>query len=227
MEKILSENEKIRRAEEIYFRRNNQNINLLGRNENNKNPKRYFGSKIFLNLLILFNIAIVLYCIQNRNIIFKDEFLKKCSEYNINISNGVSGLINSFLTENSEVIINENIVKQEDVSGESNIEQNSDVNTDQATNEIQENVENQVSSISQMDDDIENLKKIYNFISPIKGIISSGFGARESEYQNVTGYHTGTDIAADKGTNIIASMEGIVTLVSSKGDYRKTYKNKM
>ena len=31
MERILNDEEKIRRAEEIYYRRNNQNINISGR----------------------------------------------------------------------------------------------------------------------------------------------------------------------------------------------------
>lgn len=55
-------------------------------------------------------------------------------------------------------------------------------------------------------------------------MVSSSFGARESKYQNVTGYHTGIDIAADKGTEIKASMQGIVELVSSEGDYGKHIK---
>ena len=72
--------------------------------------------------------------------------------------------------------------------------------------------------------DIENLKNIYSFINPLRGIVSSGFGERESKYQNVSGYHKGIDIAADKGTNILASTEGIVTLVSNEGDYGKHIK---
>ena len=70
-----------------------------------------------------------------------------------------------------------------------------------------------------MELDIQNLKAAYTFIKPIEGTISSGFGARESEYQNVTGYHTGIDIAKEKGSVIKASIGGIVDLVSSEGDY--------
>ena len=82
------------------------------------------------------------------------------------------------------------------------------------------------SSISEMDIDAKNLKNIYKFVKPLDLIIiSSVFGARESEYQNVTGYHTGIDLAAEKGTSIKAAMQGIVELVSNKGDYRKTYKD--
>ena len=80
------------------------------------------------------------------------------------------------------------------------------------------------STLDEMEEDIKNLKAAYSFINPLKGEVSSSFGARESKYQNVTGYHTGIDIAAEKGTPINASMEGIVELVSSKGDYGKHVK---
>ena len=57
------------------------------------------------------------------------------------------------------------------------------------------------------------------FIKPIEGVVTSGFGARESVYQNVTGNHTGVDIGANSGTQILASMSGVVTQVSREGDY--------
>ena len=70
-----------------------------------------------------------------------------------------------------------------------------------------------------MDMDIENLKAAYSFINPIEGIITSRFGTRTSEITNVSGFHTGTDIAAIKGTIVNASMEGIVDSVSMERNY--------
>lgn len=233
MERILDENEKLRRAEQIYFKRNNREINLS--NEKVHKEKRYLGSKLLLELLVLFNIAIIIFCIQNKNSIFTEEFLNKCSEYNINISKNINSLIEKFLTEDAikngeentnscaeNVILNNSEKQNEEKKNES---ENFVLNN----NEKEQNGEKQIantaeSSISEMDIDVQNLKSIYRFVKPLDAIISSNFGDRESKYQNVSGYHKGIDLAAEKGTPIKAAMEGIVTLVSSEGDYGKHLK---
>ena len=115
-------------------------------------------------------------------------------------------------------------VQNENIAIENLVDQNKVENIEQETADINEKnneiiTQEDTSSISEMELDIQNLKAAYNFIKPINGIVSSGFGARESEYQNVTGYHTGIDLAAEKNTLIRASMQGIVELVSSEGDY--------
>ena len=222
MERILDENERIRRAEEIYLKRNNRSISMLQNGE--AKEKRYFGSKILLHLLVLFNIAIVVFCLQNKDYIFTEEFLTKCNQYNINISEKINELIKNFLVEDSVKGYIEN--NKENTSNQENIlenvvsqnqVQNQTIENTSTTNEV-ENVES--SSLSEMELDIENLKKIYKFVKPLDAPVSSEFGARESKYQNVSGYHTGIDLAAEEGTPIKAAMQGIVTLVSNEGDYR-------
>ena len=213
MERILDENEKLRRAEEIYLKRNNRNISLL--QDSKSNTKKYFGSKILLNLLVLFNIAVVIFCIQNKDYIFTKDFLNRCNQYNVNISEEINKIIKKFLLEEeieekNNVIENSNNNTIEDSEGQKQI----------VNQEIEKKPNVESSSLSEMDLDIENLKKIYKFVKPLEGIVSSVFGARESEYQNVTGYHKGIDLAAEKGTSIKAAMQGIVELVSSEGDYR-------
>ena len=108
MEKIFSEDERVRRAEEIYFRRNNKNRNLI----QNREKKTYFGSKILLNLLVLFNISVIIFCFQNKDYIFSESFLIKCNEYNINISEKVNSVLKKYLVEDGENNkINNNIVR--------------------------------------------------------------------------------------------------------------------
>lgn len=217
MERILDENEKLRRAEEIYLKRNNKNISLL--QDSKAKTKKYFESKILLNLLVLFNIAVVIFCIQNKDYIFTKDFLSRCNQYNVNISEQINKIIKKFLVE-EEFEENNKVIEK---SIDNNTIEDSETQK-QIVNQENENKGNvETSSLSEMDLDVENLKKIYKFVNPLEGVVSSGFGARESEYQNVTGYHKGIDLAAEKGASIKAAMQGIVELVSSEGDYRETY----
>ena len=83
----------------------------------------------------------------------------------------------------------------------------------------QENV-----SISQEQKDIQNLKKNYSFIRPLKGRISSGFGKREVLISGMSENHKGIDISAKEGTKIKAAMEGQVVEVGNNrqsGNYIK------
>ena len=45
-----------------------------------------------------------------------------------------------------------------------------------------------------------------------------------SKYKNVSKNHTGIDLSANIGTNIVSSIEGEVVEVSSKGNYGKHLK---
>lgn len=214
MERILNDDEKIRKAEEIYFRRNNKNISYFNKEEK---TKKYTKDKILLQLLFMFNIAVIVFCIQNKDFIFRSEFLDTVSQYNINFGDKIINLTKEIVgnsPENSDIQTN----NEENIQSE-NPEVSSVQDTNIENNNININmVDSESSSISEMELDINNLKA-YSFIKPLNGTITSSFGTRESEHKNVTGYHTGIDIAAEKNTAIKASMGGIVTLVSDQGDY--------
>lgn len=213
MERLLNDEEKIRRAEEIYSRRNNRNISIVERNTYAK--KKYIGSKIGFQILILLNMALALFCLQNKEYIFKEEFLQKLMSYEKKLNYKINSLIN-YKNEKEEIINSNEITNNKE--NEVEIEK-----VEQVKQELVPNTEI-VSSMSQMDIDIENLKKSYIFLKPVEGVVSSNFGARESKYQNVNGYHTGVDIAAETGTKIKSSFNGIVSLVSNQGDYGKHVK---
>ena len=72
--------------------------------------------------------------------------------------------------------------------------------------------------LTQMEIDANNIKQNYSFILPLKGTISSRFGAREAT-EIVSANHAGIDIAANEGTVFVAAMEGKVTFVSSESGY--------
>ena len=77
MEKTISPEERIRRAEEIYYRRNHRNI-ALARGKEPKRQKTYLGSKIILEMLILLLLAVIVFAVKNKDYIFTQEFLSNC-----------------------------------------------------------------------------------------------------------------------------------------------------
>lgn len=226
MERILNDEEKIRKAEEIYFRRNNQIYPLTNKKQEKKT--KIFKDKFLLNLLIMLDLAIVVFCVQNSEFIFTKEFLETLDTYNNKATEKIISSFSNFF--NDEVSDIEESGQESDIQNiqttetesqntrEEMVEENTNQNIEQNKTEIS------TSSINEMELDIQNLKAAYTFVKPLNGSVSSVFGARESKYQNVTGYHTGIDIAADKGTPILASMQGIVELVSNEGEYGKHVK---
>lgn len=185
--------------------------------------KSYLGSKIFLEILIILNISIIVVAVQNKDFIFTKEFLSLMSEYNMNLSESLKGILSEDNSNVQDVKENEtNGVENNEVEQGNSEEQQNVTNTEEA---LVPN-ENNVSSLSQMDMDIAEINRSYSFVKPleVEGTVTSLFGSRESVYQNVTGYHTGIDIGAENGTSIRAAHDGYVILTSSKGDYGKHIK---
>ena len=218
MERVLNGDEKVRRAEEIYYRRK---MGLpAGARGLEPEKKSYLGSKIFLEILIILNISIIVVAVQNKDFIFTKEFLGLMSEYNMNLTNTVKGMISE--EEGIDQNVNMTVVPE----GEQEKIENNDQQNAPSTEEAVVPNEDSVSSLSQMDMDIAEINRSYSFVKPleVEGTVTSPFGSRESVYQNVTGYHTGIDIGAEMGTSIRAAHEGYVIQTSSKGDYGKHIK---
>ena len=209
LERVLSEHEKIRRAEEIYCRRNHKNISTRPSYTKEQKIKTYLGSKILLEMLVLVILAGTVFAVKNREFIFTQEFLNTLANYNVNITEKVSTITKLFEYED---VADEIFVSQEEEKKEEKIEENQEL-------QPQEKVENVESIEPQAVTDVENLRNSYQFLKPIEGIVSSRFGSRQSQYQNVKGTHTGIDLATEQGTKIKAAMNGTVTQVSGEGDY--------
>ena len=94
MEKILSNSEKIRRAEEIYARRRGMQIENIEEKNNN-----YGLYKILFRIVVLINIVISVLCIQNKDYVFKEEFLNTFGTY----SNKINEKINLFITKIKQI----------------------------------------------------------------------------------------------------------------------------
>lgn len=134
--------------------------------------------------------------------------------------------------ENSqETTEEENIQTEESIGGggedisEINVENQDKIEASPENlleNQIQENPEITTETLTeeqQMQKDAEEIKAKINFIKPLVGTITSRFGWRNPEVSSVSKYHTGIDIAANEGTDIIAATKGKVILASSEGAY--------
>lgn len=248
MERTISVEEKIRRAEEIYARRQEgtqKRTTTVTVNKDNKKDVKLL-KKMIIQILISLSIYLVVYIIQNNNYIFSQDFLNKANEilsYDINfvqtyenIKQNIENKINEIKNNNKENAIGgafENNIE------ENNMEENN-INTEEILNNI-ENIENGINnenntenneqisqeseqSLTQEEQDIENIKATTTFIKPVEGTISSRFGQREPTTSTVPKNHTGLDIAANTGTKIISATNGEVVLASEEGDYGKHLK---
>jgi murein DD-endopeptidase MepM/ murein hydrolase activator NlpD len=58
-----------------------------------------------------------------------------------------------------------------------------------------------------------------DFIKPVSGIVTSGFGYREDPSDGEIKFHYGTDISANAGTEIYAFADGTITFVGESTSY--------
>ena len=235
MERTLSVDEKIRRAEEIYQRKKMQNERKSYATVNvRQKPEHKTIKKMLLQIAICFVIYLIYYLIQNSNYIFSEDVLNKTKEilsYNINFQEKWNEWKGYLKLENLIPKQEENQEpEQQNTEIDENILQNEISNTvGQMTNTVEavlsaqdtmvEETTKKESSLSQMELDANYIKETLSFIKPLSGVITSRFGNRNPTTETVPKYHTGIDIATDTGTVIVAATEGIVSVVSSEGDY--------
>ena len=237
MERIISEQDRIRRAEEIAGRRRGtisvKNINT------SKNKKMPWLVKLFIQTVSSMCIFGLIYflSINNSQIIeaikpylSQDTDLQQLyNEANSGIQY-VQGWIsevfnqdkntqahndnenNNLNNENANENVNATNVEENVVDGE-NEEQKTEDEAAGGIGGSDENIE-----LSQDEQDIAYIKQNASFIVPVYGTLTSGYGPR-TPTDIISANHAGIDIGANEGTEIVASMEGTVELVSSYGDY--------
>lgn len=238
MERVMSDEERIKRALEISQRRNNsyyrENTTRV-----NVNDKKNFGlfKKMILQTLICLVIYAIFYLITNTNYVFSKQVIDGTNNilnYDINLEkiysdcqNFINSKINSNNNENSNDISNEvNIISEElaqnlEVTSMNNSLENEvlkEVETKEETNE------DSTKEKTQMELDAEEVKKLCKFKKPLSGKITSEFGEREVTSKVMSADHKGIDIAANSGTNIVSSIDGIVSVAEENSEYGKFIK---
>ena len=231
MERTATVEERIRRAEQIYARRQGLESKEITINRNkNKQEKKDIKllKKMVIQIIICILIAVPIYVIQNHSYPFSDDCITKIKEVLSYDTNFVE-LYN--IGKNKIRDIYKSIFKTK--NQESNQEQKASEHPEQ-TQEQNENVQNGIggateekaenAELSQTEQDILKTKETTTFVKPIEGTITSKFGQRDTATGKVPKHHTGTDIAANIGTKIKAATEGEVVLASEEGDYGKHLK---
>ena len=210
MEKTMSVEEKIKRAEEIYAKRHEgkgSNSTRVGiyKKETRKDIKLL--KKMLIQIAVCLIIYFVIYIIQNGNYIFSQDFLNKVNEIISYDTNFVE------LFENARNALTNVMNKGQEQP------QNTEENIGGEETEQTENINQQQQDLSQVEADIQTAKNTTSFIKPIEGTVSSNFGQREPSTPTVPKNHTGIDLAASTGTKIKSATAGEVVLSSTEGDY--------
>ena len=244
MERVLTPDEKLRRAEEIYYKRKvtNARENIKTVNVPVSNQK-YLLKKMMIQIVICLLIYCSYYVIKNYNFIFSKDVIEKTNQvlsYDIDIQEiycKVANYINNykyFTQQNEEVSQEENLQGNDiententnDVDNvdnieteENNNEQETKVETLSASVENAEVIKVDESSLNQAQLDANEIKQKYSLINPIRGQITSRFGVRTQTEEVISPYHVGLDIAANAGTVILSSMDGTVVEAGELSGY--------
>lgn len=236
MERTLSQEERQKRAEELYYRRQNL-VNTARTTTVNVNPKKNYKllKKVIIQIIICALIYGVIYKLQSNSDSFSVDsinYLKGAMSYDINIGKAFEDIKNYMATFNAVSAENnadtnnvvENIITEEAVVG-NELQEATLAVSEQIVENTVEPVE-EASSVSEIQENSEYIKSNFSFIKPLTtGTVTSRFGLRNPTTATVPKYHTGIDIGVPEGTIFVAAMEGTVELVSSVGDYRKSCKN--
>ena len=194
MERTMSVEEKIRRAEEIYEKRKQgmeRPVTTVNLNNNKKDIKLL--KKMIVQIIICSCIYFVIYLVHNSNYVFSEDFIKQVNEilsYDTNFF-----LLYQNIKESIEEIMNNkkqdsqdqnkgqeeqnNEQEQQDENKESEIDNNKE-NIQEAIGgaEEVEQQSNETIQLSQAEQDIVDIKSTTNFIKPLEGVISSKYGIR-------------------------------------------------
>ena len=244
MERTMSVEDKIKRAEEIYARRheeNNKKVATVSINEDKRERKDIkLLKKMIIQIVVSFIIYLIVFEINSHNFIFSEDFLKKINDilsYDINFSQMYQNIKNNVSNGIMNMKKNTNNLNEENIN---NLEDNSESQINKVENNNQDdaiggsNEENQTGistqenarELTQEEKDIETIKNTTTFIKPVEGTISSKYGQRNPTIKTVPKNHTGIDIAENNGTKIKSATDGEVILASEEGDYGKHLKVK-
>lgn len=146
MERSLNSEERIRRAEEIYYRRRMQNgVRVPTSNVNTKSkPNYYLLKKMILQILICLFIYFIFYLVKNSNYIFSEDVIQKTKEflsYDINLQ-AVYEQVGNYYNEHIKGLLEGGEEKKEENEAENKEEEGSNEENNNTQVEGENNEDN-------------------------------------------------------------------------------------
>ncbi len=227
MERAISQNERIRRAEEIYAQRQSLRERTKRATVNVSEAKNFkLLKKVILQIIICMLIYFIFHLVNTTNYSFSEDALNKTEELIshdvdfVYIYNNIVDTIKKYIpnvTTSEEEIINEIVDESENEVVESEDESINGENIAVST-EIEETTgQTEIENLELSETD--RIKQEYSFILPLSGTVSSEFGTREATSSIMSTYHKGIDIASSSGTSIVASTSGTVVIARYSASY--------
>lgn len=251
MERILSQEERIRRAEEIYNRRryeNRYNANqyaYIERRRDSAKPnsvktKKKIVKKMMLQIVICTIIYFVFYFMNNSKLIFSEDVNTKTKEllsYDISLSNieenqyfknvkeYFNGLIGRIKNngEESKNQKTENVTNEENTNSENTQTQDANESTEKNQNVEPIGGAEEIAAEETKTQEEQDIDYVKQNINIIWPLtgVITSKFGSRTATEIVTANHYGIDIAGNTGTSIVSAIDGTVTQNSSEGDYGK------
>ena len=162
MERVISPEERIRRAEEIYYRRKNQDgTRVLGTSVNIGNENKVsLGKKMIIQILICICIYSVFGVLKNSKNIFSDNVInhtKTVLSYDVNLPQ-VYNQCKEYFNGDFNKIIKTNILNKDfgNEKGEENTNSDNINNSQNQQNDLQQQEQNQQNQNTQENQNTEN-----------------------------------------------------------------------
>lgn len=195
MERIISDEEKIRRAIEISQRRNRGYIEPRAAKVSVNHKKNYsLFKRMILQMLICLLIYFIFYLITTTNYIFSEDIIKQTSSvlnYDINFQelyhkgvNEIKGFTSKWQEQNNQNQ-EENYTLNE--SNETNTEKSESEKDKEVGADDPVRPDENKTSMTQMEQDAIAVKESCDFELPLKGNISSGFRRKRSNFTSYVG----------------------------------------
>ena len=186
MERALTADEKIRRAEEIYQRRRMNETRKTTARVNVADTQKDYSlfKKMILQIMVCLCIYFAFFLIKNGNYIFSEDFIKQAKEilsYDLNLQEQYKNIMSFFEQKNeqeTDITPPEEVSPEEAPAEKTNIDENNEKQTQnaeeaiggaEATDTLSANEEliEESSSISQTKTDAEEILQKYSLIKPL------------------------------------------------------------